>query len=49
MQSAGALARATGPLLWGLLYDGLGLRIPFYVASVAIGALVIVIPRLPRL
>jgi len=49
MQSAGALARALGPLLWGLLYDGLGLRVPFYIAAVAIGALVVVLPRLPRL
>ena len=49
MQSAGALARALGPLLWGLLYDGLGLRMPFYIAAVAIGALVVVLPRLPRL
>lgn len=49
MQSAGALARALGPLLWGLLYDGLGLRMPFYIAAVAIGALALAIPRLPRL
>jgi MFS family permease len=49
MQSAGALARATGPLCWGLLYDGLGLRIPFYVAAAVIAALVILVPRLPRL
>jgi MFS family permease len=49
MQSAGALARALGPLLWGLLYDSLGLRLPFYIAAVAIGALVVLLPRLPRL
>jgi DHA1 family tetracycline resistance protein-like MFS transporter len=49
MQSAGSLARATGPLLWGLLYDGLGLRVPFYVAAVAIALLLLAIPRLPRL
>ncbi len=49
MQSAGALARATGPLAWGLLYDGFGLRVPFFVAAVAVAALVVAIPRLPRL
>jgi DHA1 family tetracycline resistance protein-like MFS transporter len=49
MQSAGSLARATGPLLWGLLYSGLGLQIPFYVAAAAIAALAVAIPRLPRL
>jgi MFS family permease len=48
MQSAGALARATGPLLWGLLYDGLGLRLPFYIGAVAIALLLVAIPRLPR-
>jgi MFS transporter, DHA1 family, tetracycline resistance protein len=49
MQSSGALARALGPLLWGVLYDGLGLQIPFYIAAVAIVALAVAIPRLPRL
>lgn len=49
MQSSNALARATGPLLWGILYDGLGPRIPFYVAAGAVGALLVVIPRLPPL
>jgi DHA1 family tetracycline resistance protein-like MFS transporter len=49
MQSAGALARATGPLLWGLLYDGLGLRVPFYVGALAIVLLLPAILRLPRL
>jgi MFS family permease len=49
MQSAGALARASGPLLWGLLYDGLGLRVPFYIAAGAIALLLLAIPRLPRL
>lgn len=49
MQSAGALARATGPLLWGLLYDGLGLRAPFYIAAVAIALVLLTIPRLPHL
>jgi DHA1 family tetracycline resistance protein-like MFS transporter len=46
MQSTGALARATGPLLWGVLYDVLGLRVPFYIAATAIGLLLLVIPRL---
>lgn len=49
MQSSGALARATGPLLWGLLYDSLGLRVPFYIGAGAIALLILVIPRLPRL
>jgi MFS family permease len=49
MQSSGALARAMGPLLWGVLYDGLGLRIPFYIAAAAIAAMALAIPRLPRL
>jgi MFS family permease len=49
MQSAGALARATGPLAWGVLYDGLGLRVPFYIAAAAIACLILVVPRLPRL
>jgi MFS transporter, DHA1 family, tetracycline resistance protein len=49
MQSAGALARAAGPLCWGVLYDALGLRIPFYVAAAAIACLIVVVPRLPRL
>jgi DHA1 family tetracycline resistance protein-like MFS transporter len=49
MQSSGALARATGPLLWGLLYDGLGLRVPFYVGALAIALLLPAILRLPRL
>ena len=49
MQSSGALARAGGPLLWGLLYDTLGLTVPFYVAALAIASLLVAIPRLPRL
>jgi MFS transporter, DHA1 family, tetracycline resistance protein len=49
MQSAGALARASGPLLWGLLYDGLGPRVPFYIAAAAIALLLLAVPRLPRL
>jgi DHA1 family tetracycline resistance protein-like MFS transporter len=49
MQSAGALARATGPLLWGLLYDTLGLRVPFYIGAAAIALMLVLIPRLPRL
>jgi MFS family permease len=49
MQSSGALARAAGPLLWGLLYDSLGLRVPFYIGAACIALLVLVIPRLPRL
>jgi DHA1 family tetracycline resistance protein-like MFS transporter len=49
MQSSGALARATGPLLWGLLYDSLGLRVPFYIGAACIALLILVIPRLPRL
>jgi DHA1 family tetracycline resistance protein-like MFS transporter len=49
MQSSGALARATGPLLWGLLYDSLGLRMPFYIGAAAIALLLLAIPRLPRL
>jgi MFS family permease len=49
MQSFGALARATGPLLWGLLYAGLGLRVPFFIAAAVIAAFVVAIPRLPRL
>ena len=49
MQSSGALARATGPLVWGLLYHGFGLRAPCYVAAVAIGVLALAVRRLPRL
>lgn len=49
MQSASALARATGPLLWGLLYQHFGMQVPCYVAALAIGALALTIPRLPRL
>jgi len=49
LQSAGALARASGPLLWGLLYEGLGLRAPFFIAASAIALLLLAIPRLPRL
>ena len=49
MQSSGALARASGPLLWGLLYGMLGLRVPFFIAAAAIALLLFVIPRLPRL
>ncbi len=48
LQSAGALARTTGPLAWGLLYDGFGLRVPFYVAAAAMAALLLVLPRMPR-
>jgi hypothetical protein len=32
-----------------VLYDSLGLRIPFYIAAAAIGALVVLLPRLPKL
>jgi MFS family permease len=49
MQSASALARAVGPLVWGLLYARLGLQIPCYVAAAAIAVLTLTIPRLPRL
>jgi MFS transporter, DHA1 family, tetracycline resistance protein len=49
MQSAGALARTMGPLLWGALYDHLGLRTPFYIAAAAVGLLLVFLPRLPRL
>jgi DHA1 family tetracycline resistance protein-like MFS transporter len=49
MQSAGALARATGPLLWGMLYSLLGLRVPFFIGAAAIALLLFAIPRLPRL
>jgi DHA1 family tetracycline resistance protein-like MFS transporter len=49
MQSSGALARASGPILWGLLYGALGVRVPFFVAAAAIALLLVVIPRLPRL
>jgi MFS transporter, DHA1 family, tetracycline resistance protein len=49
MQSAGALARATGPLVWGLLYQHFGMQMPCYVAAVIIGALALAVPRLPRL
>jgi MFS transporter, DHA1 family, tetracycline resistance protein len=49
LQSAGSLARASGPLLWGVLYDSLGLRAPFYIGATAIALLLLAIPRLPRL
>jgi MFS family permease len=49
MQSSGALARASGPLVWGLLYDSLGLRLPFYIGATAIALMLFMIPRLPRL
>jgi DHA1 family tetracycline resistance protein-like MFS transporter len=49
MQSASALARAIGPLVWGLLYDRLGLQIPCYVAAATIAVLAFTVPRLPRL
>jgi MFS family permease len=49
MQSAGALARATGPLLWGLLYGALGPRVPSYVAAGVVLALALTVSRLPRL
>jgi len=49
MQSAGALARATGPLLWGALYDGLGLREPFYIGAAAFALLLLLLRRLPKL
>jgi len=49
MQSSGALARATGPLLWGILYDSLGLQVPFYIAAACVAVMLVMIPRLPRL
>lgn len=49
LQSTGALARTAGPLVWGMLYDWLGLRLPFYIAAAAIILLLAAIPRLPRL
>jgi MFS transporter, DHA1 family, tetracycline resistance protein len=49
MQSAGALARATGPLVWGLLYQHFGVQMPCYVAAATIAALALMVPRLPRL
>jgi MFS family permease len=49
MQSSGALARATGPLLWGILNDSLGLRVPFYIAAACVALMLLMIPRLPRL
>jgi MFS family permease len=49
MQSSGALARASGPLLWGLLYNSLGLRVPFYIGAAAVALMLLMIPRLPRL
>ncbi len=49
MQSAGALARATGPLVWGLLYQHFGVQMPCYVAAIAIGVLALAVRRLPRL
>jgi MFS family permease len=49
MQSSGALARATGPLLWGVLYNSLGLRMPFYIGAAAVAVMLLLIPRLPRL
>lgn len=49
MQSAGALARATGPLVWGLLYQHFGVQMPCYVAAITIGVLALTVPRLPRL
>ncbi len=49
MQSSNALARATGPLLWGVLYDTLGLRVPFYIAALAIALMLVMVPRLPHL
>jgi len=49
MQSAGALARASGPLVWGVLYDGLGLRTPFYIAAAAVALMLVFLRRLPRL
>ncbi len=49
MQSSNALARATGPLLWGVLYGTLGLRVPFYIGAVAIALMLLMIPRLPHL
>jgi DHA1 family tetracycline resistance protein-like MFS transporter len=49
MQSSGALARASGPLLWGILYDSLGLRMPFYIGAAAVALMLLMIPRLPRL
>ena len=49
MQSGSALARATGPMLWGVLYDGLGLRAPFLIGAVALTGLLAIAPRLPRI
>ena len=49
MQSGSALARATGPVLWGMLYDGLGLRAPFLIGAVALAGLLAISPRLPRI
>lgn len=49
MQSASALARATGPLVWGLLYQHFGVQMPCYVAAATIAALALMVPRLPRL
>jgi len=49
MQSGSALARATGPVLWGMLYDGLGLRAPFLIGALALAGLLAISPRLPRI
>jgi DHA1 family tetracycline resistance protein-like MFS transporter len=49
MQSSGALARASGPLVWGILYNALGLRMPFYIGAAAVALMLLMIPRLPRL
>jgi DHA1 family tetracycline resistance protein-like MFS transporter len=49
LQSGSALARATGPVLWGILYDGLGLRAPFLIGAVALAGLLAISPRLPRI
>jgi DHA1 family tetracycline resistance protein-like MFS transporter len=49
MQSGNALARASGPLLWGALYDGLGLRIPFYIGAAALALLLLLLRRMPKL
>jgi MFS family permease len=49
MQSGSALARATGPVLWGVLYDHLGLRVPFVIGAAAFTGLLFFSPRLPKL
>lgn len=48
MQSGSALARATGPVLWGVLYDALGLRVPFLIGAIALAGLLVLSLRLPK-